>query len=128
MEIVFELLTSQRRKIVPIKSVVASKLRHTHVETFNFKLSSVTSLTLSIPRRSGYSSNRLVFGRELNTPLSLLAENRKDFELEPMKESRGAETTFESRMEMDTQPPGYFACSPSSPSYSPESPPAGNGS
>jgi len=36
--------------------------------------------------------------------------------------------TFESRMEMDTQPPGYFACSPSSPSYSPESPPAGNGS
>ena len=38
-------------------------------------------------RHTGYSSNRLVFGRELNTPLSLLAENRKDFELEPMKEN-----------------------------------------
>ena len=33
---------------------------------------------------------------------------------------------FESRM--DIQPPGYFECSPSSPSYSPESPPAGNSS
>ena len=33
--------------------------------------------------------------------------------------------SYESRMEMDTQPPGYFA---SSPSYSPESPPeAGHG-
>ena len=44
-------------------------------------------LNLLRNRHTGYSSNRLVFGRELNTPLSLLAENRKDFELEPMKEN-----------------------------------------
>jgi hypothetical protein len=38
-------------------------------------------------RHTGFTSNRLVFGRELNTPLSLLAENRSEFEIEPMKEN-----------------------------------------
>ena len=36
-------------------------------------------------RHTGYSSNRLVFGRELNTPLSMLAEHRKDFEIETLE-------------------------------------------
>ena len=45
----------------------------------------VFSLNCLKNRHTGYSSNFLVFGRELNTPLSILAENRKDFELEPIE-------------------------------------------
>ncbi|MCP4261634.1 MAG: transposase family protein, partial [Planctomycetes bacterium] len=35
-------------------------------------------------RHTSYSANYLVFGRELNTPLSMLAENREEFELIPL--------------------------------------------
>ena len=38
-------------------------------------------------RHTGYSSNKLVFGRDLNTPLSLVSDNRTDFEIEPLEES-----------------------------------------
>ena len=45
----------------------------------------VFSLNCLKNRHTGYSSNFLVFGRELNTPLSLLAEKREDFELESLE-------------------------------------------
>ena len=38
-------------------------------------------------RHTGYSSNKLVFGRDLNTPLSLVSDNSAPLGIEPMKEN-----------------------------------------
>ncbi len=46
-------------------------------------------------RHTGHSANYLVFARELNTPLSILAENRGEFEMVPIKQGEYSAEAYE---------------------------------
>ena len=45
-------------------------------------------------RHSGYSSNFLVFGRELNTPMSVMVQNQGEFERVPIKQNEYSEDAY----------------------------------